>query len=623
MDDRTKYTSFAIPQREARPPNEVIPSTGTIAANAVLLTDIKFAEIEFETTPNHASAGETALRFYSSVTSPQPIEQKAIDPIRQKFYDMRSLATDRPFARDDAELFYRQAKFMEDFSDDYKNETRFFMYFPYYQHMGYEQLRTYFTWRAKARAGEIQPTSASYVFLYIYELLSGIGVNDTSEGLNKLVSLWNASQKTCPELENYIPQWIKDYHVYYDLQQSFTDFVKEHNLQKYYSLSLIFETESNNSLELWNSISSYDVTQSKFYKEGNEQLFRDYFNAALNTIRRFCADHNSKIEDLLIYSISKRTPWHPFKHALFHNWLQQPDRQVKLPGQERYYCKNNQWSANLPIYYSSQKDFVGYIIKKMESCLRQEMKYKYKLSADIKVAGYSFRELRGMSAKIAELDNLIEKSVTDFRKDLTRTVVTVDHANLARIREEALGTQEKLFVPENESVNAEFGIRNPELWSEPVKPTKSGTQAEQIEQTESEEKPEQIEQPKPEEENERIEQPEQIEQDEPGEETARIEQPEQIEQDEPGYMDYDGWASFQAALSKLEREALGIALIGGVGIKAFADKNGIMLEVLADGINEKAADYIGDNILEVDDGMTIYDEYKAQVAEISAPLSPA
>ena len=50
-------------------------------------------------------------------------------------------------------MFYRQAKLMADFEDDYREEEPFSMYFPDYQSMGYEQLRTYFTWRTNVRKG--------------------------------------------------------------------------------------------------------------------------------------------------------------------------------------------------------------------------------------------------------------------------------------------------------------------------------------------------------------------------------------------------------------------------------------------------------------------------------------
>jgi len=37
---------------------------------------------------------------------------------------------------------------------------------------------------------------------------------------------------------------------------------------------------------------------------------------------------------------------------------------------------------------------------------------------------------------------------------------------------------------------------------------------------------------------------------------------------------------------------------------------------LADSINEKAVDFIGDNLLEMDDEMIIYDEYRENIAEM-------
>jgi len=41
-----------------------------------------------------------------------------------------------------------------------------------------------------------------------------------------------------------------------------------------------------------------------------------------------------------------------------------------------------------------------------------------------------------------------------------------------------------------------------------------------------------------------------------------------------------------------------------------------MLEVLADSINEKAADCIGDSIVETDEEMILYDEYRENIEAI-------
>jgi len=539
--------------------------------------DDKFAEIEIETNQNRSAAGDAALRFFSPVSPPEPIKPRIIDPIREKFYEMRKLASVRPFARNDSELFYRQAKFMEDFTDNYEGNARFNMYYPFYQNMGYEYLRTYFTWRSKVRNDDIQPTSLSYIFLYIYELLSGIGTDDPTDGLNRLMVIWNTFSTEYSVIAKYLPKWIKDYFIFYELPHNFSDFVKENKMQKHYSLSLLFNENTRDKLELWNGISGYDVTNSKYYKEDNEQLMSDCFEVVLHEIQEFCKKRNTRFEDLLVYSVSRRSPWYPFKQALFCRQIKQNDREIIISEFEKYYCKNNQWTASLPIYYSTQKDFVGYVIKKTEACLRLETKYKYKLVADMKSGKRPFRELQRPAAKRAELDKVIEKAVADFYKELNRTIVKVDHSNLKRIREEALETQEQLIVPEDASN------------------TTSG-HSEQSEESHPAQSP-------------------------PSPRHCGFD-PQSHATEEPLTLSFaDGWKALKEALTDIERKALSLVLQDDTGnnsadIKAFADKNGIMLEVLADNINEKAADSIGDSILEIDDEIILYDEYRENIISI-------
>jgi len=227
---------------------------------------------------------------------------------------------------------------------------------------------------------------------------------------------------------------------------------------------------------------------------------------------------------------------------LFGSRIRQNDREVHISSYERYYCKNGAWTANLPIYYSSQKDFIGYIIKKTEACLRVAAGYKYKLTVEMKPGSKPFRELQRPAAKRADLDKVIEKAVADFYRDLNRIAVTVDKKSLERIRVEALETQDKLIVEEAE---------------------RSSTTEENIPITLSFE---------------------------------------------------DGWKALKKALSETEIKALSVALSDSTGIKAFADEANIMLEVLADGINEKSSDCIGDSLLELDGAdMIVFDEYRDNI----------
>jgi len=71
----------------------------------------------------------------------------------------------------------------------------------------------------------------------------------------------------------------------------------------------------------------------------------------------------------------------------------------------------------------------------------------------------------------------------------------------------------------------------------------------------------------------------------------------------------DVWEAFKVSLSQTETDALTIILQSG-DINTFANKEGIMLEVLVDSINEKASDIIGDCILDLADTLEIYPEYE-------------
>ncbi|MDO5133875.1 MAG: TerB N-terminal domain-containing protein, partial [Eubacteriales bacterium] len=82
--------------------------------------------------------------------------------------------------------FYIQGKYMEDYEDNVPWRGDFFRYFPTYHELNNNQLRGYFTWRAGVRRGVFEKVPASVVYIYIYELLNGIGVSSPEESLQKL-----------------------------------------------------------------------------------------------------------------------------------------------------------------------------------------------------------------------------------------------------------------------------------------------------------------------------------------------------------------------------------------------------------------------------------------------------
>ena len=97
--------------------------------------------------------------------------------------------------------------------------------------MNYAQLRTYFSWRTLVRKGTVEEVSLSYAFVYIYELLNNIRVDDPADGLKKLMAFRKAYKRYDATIDKYLVKWIRDYYVYYQLSDSFKDIIYEYNLE--------------------------------------------------------------------------------------------------------------------------------------------------------------------------------------------------------------------------------------------------------------------------------------------------------------------------------------------------------------------------------------------------------
>jgi len=395
--------------------------------------------------------------------------------------------------------------------------------------MGYEQLRTYFTWRTEIRKGTIREISLSYAFLYIYELLSNIGVTDPEDGLTKLMWFWKAFRVYHTVIDKYVLQWLKAYHIYYELPQSFQEFVKQNGLAEYYPEVVANEDD----FQLFSAISKYDIRKSAFFSEDRVTLIADCFSFVLQRLRQICARQEISFDEA-IFQPTKMSTWTPFTGALFYPWMEQPDRRVVLSEREIYVCEQNRWMFSTAITTESGRQLVGYIMKQTESALRKAVGYKHRLSADLNVAHLVVERLYEVGYS---LETFINTAVLEFYREATKTVVQVDPGALSMIRREALVTQEKLIVSEPEAEDV------PEAEREPA------------------------------------------------------EMPEGAEN----------------MFSEIERRALAMVLSGEMELKTFSDEHGIMLEVLADGINEKAVDILGDSVL--DEEFVLYEEYREQVEE--------
>lgn len=556
-----KYESLKIPSRQQAledGSNQSLPQIRT--DNLASSSDEMYYEIEYHSYPI------PGVGKFVKKSKLQKIKEPEHDPIRELFGRMRDIARAhrstydfsrffyRSIQNDNAIIFYHQAQFMKDFTDDYEGNTPFSQYFPYYHMMGYEQLRTYFTWRTQVRQGNVIDTSLSYAFLYLYELLANIGAVDPQDGLDKLMLFWKGFSEHNKSIDKYVLRWLKDYHIYYELPHTFKEFVDKNDLAEHYPNLL----GSDNRFALFCSVSKYNIRKSAFFTDETKGMISDCFAFVMDRIRQDFETAGMNFDDTLFRPMRKLVVWKPFKDALFYNPVKHPDKQIVLSENEIYICKNGEWNFSTILVSEKSRQFIGYIMKQMESSLRKITKYRFKLTANTNMIHED--TIRILTKAGLFIEKIVPAAVIEYHRELTKTVVTVDHASLARIREEALTTQEALIV--EEQLHQKIADPPPILFAEQDQNIYADTA--------------------------------------PGvnEEPAPV---------------FDVWESLKDTLSDNELRALAVVLQNG-DIKAFADKSGVMLEVLVDGINEKAMDCIGDNLM--DDDFVLYDDYINQVKEL-------
>lgn len=163
--------------------------------------------------------------FSSAVYRNEPIittGRQMASYLPERYHEMRKISRwqeGSPRGRwlSDAELFYRQARFMEDFEDDCPYHGDFTAYYPTYTSMSDRQLRGYFTWRAAVRRGDVQEAPLSFAYVYLYELINGIGTKDALDGFHKLEGFWQTYRAFAPSIDRYVRTWLRDYVVYHGL----------------------------------------------------------------------------------------------------------------------------------------------------------------------------------------------------------------------------------------------------------------------------------------------------------------------------------------------------------------------------------------------------------------------
>lgn len=185
----------------------------------------------------------------------------------------------RPVQPQSAEReFVRRAREMEGRTESEVPFAPFSSYWPTYAAMKPEQEQWYYYWRSEFRRGEKVETDLSYLFIYVYELINGVGWEHPQDGLDTLVRVWETYRARFRRLDGYMAEWVREFALVHalDLPESSaleqTSALLGGELLDLELARRFAEEPLDLTWELIARLSDYDATTSRFYKDQGKKV---------------------------------------------------------------------------------------------------------------------------------------------------------------------------------------------------------------------------------------------------------------------------------------------------------------------------------------------------------------
>lgn len=371
----------------------------------------------------------------------------------------------------EAELFYRQGLLMADFEDDCPYNGTFKSYFPTYNAMSDRQLRGYFTWRAKVRRGNIEETSTSFAFLYLYELICGIGVDDPLDGFDKIKAFWDAYRAFEPGIDRFARVWLQDYAVFHgldpkllhdsktvafdnaliELRRAVRDLVpasapsaQAPKRRKAPEPTLPLppdEAREERLMAAINALSTYNLNNSRLDRSHHRDL-RHVACAVYVRMARYYDTHRKTGIVASLFGEETAMPYTMFASAVFFAPERHEDCEYRLDPIHIYRCQNGFWEC-MRIHGSRQKSSkLGEMMRASDQRLRMALDPAHPLKEE-KVPKYL--------AKIID-DEIVAWLSWDAAHQPVK--IDIDLSQLGHIRSAAAQTREALLIDEEREDDA-------------------------------------------------------------------------------------------------------------------------------------------------------------------------
>jgi len=467
--------------------------------------------------------------------------------------------------------FYNQAKFMEDFTDNYDLVAETSGYENSYHDLNINQLRTYFTWRTKVRSQHVEKTDPVYVKIYLSELINLIGVKSREEAWDLLIAFWKEYRLYEEDkwLDNLMSRIVFDfvacYQVPYDYDQVLRFLpidIKDEILKTHQEKLEIYQEKYQHKLNYFNNLSSYKIMKSKFYNPETAYLIDSLIPYVFASLTDYFSRYNLSFQELAIGKMETNNYYDLFRGLIYYEKRANLNTVCRFNDLLTYKHCSNGWQVMSFTKSAFANKLMGIILKAIEVRLREKTNYKRPIKVDVTIFDdnlYVDQNLRHALKNpefLKIINNVVDKYLQEKQMEIRRQQqqrkkdeIIIDQTKFAEIRASSQRVQQKLVIEEE------------------------------------------------------------VEEEKPVEITVIPEQKSEIEM---------GFGPFVNSLTKDEKEYI-LMILNATNRKSLVDNlkvKNLLPQVMLEAINNKALDYIGDNLIE-DDGIDIqiYEEYIEELKE--------
>lgn len=357
-----------------------------------------------------------------------------------------------------SKIFCLQGKFMEDYEDDAPWNGTFRRYFPTYHDLNLRQLRGYFTWRTQLRNGNFTPIATSLAYIYLYELLNGIGTNSPEDTLKKMREFESGfldSGVGDQGMRTNVRRWMLEYAVLHDVPPEMArKYVDPNIIKRDDALVLLRDPEEVPDEELFSALCVFGggkLEQSTAVTRGGARglyLFAETWRLAANS----CTLKGKNLFSA-IFGPQDTFVWHPLSNAVYWEEHSHPDTDYALDPCRAYSCRSGVWRSRRYDNLYFEKNRFQALLHESDRLIRQYLK-----------TGHYLREKPAEAWATPYVEQAI-RNLQQAELDAARAKIAIDLSHLEQIRQDALRTRDSLLT-EEELDSSEEKIPNTQVSEE-------------------------------------------------------------------------------------------------------------------------------------------------------------